>query len=53
MGNVSRLLAAIKKPPPVAGATAPEVPDELRAMPLKARRVLADLQRARRTTTNR
>ena len=51
--HVSKLLAAIKKPQPVAGAAAPEVPDELRAMPLQARRVLADLQRARRTTTNR
>ena len=47
--HVSKLLAAIKKPEPVAGSTtAPTVPDELRAMPLQARRVLADLQRARR-----
>ncbi len=47
--HVSKLLAAIKKPEPAAGsASAPAVPDELRAMPLQARRVLADLQRARR-----
>ena len=53
--HVSKLLAAIKQAQPVAGAganTAPEVPDELRAMPPQARRVLADLQRARRHTTD-
>ncbi len=46
--HVSKLLAAIKQTPPAAGVIAPEVPDELRAMPLQARRVLADLQNARR-----
>ena len=45
--RVAAMLAALKQAPPAAGASAPDVPDELRALPAQARRVLADLQRAR------
>ena len=45
--RVSAMLAALKQAPPGAGASTPDVPDELRALPVQARRVLADLQRAR------
>ena len=43
--HVSRVLAEIRQPDPPPAAN-PDLPDELRAMPMEARRVLADLQRA-------
>lgn len=47
VAQVSRLLAAIRQPAPAAAAGVPDMPEQLRAMPAKARRVLADLERAR------
>lgn len=45
--RVSQMLSAIKQAP-AAAPVAAQVPDELKALPVSARRVLADLQRARR-----
>lgn len=45
--RVSATMAAMREPEPSNVPAAPEVPDELRAMPVQARRVLGDLQRAR------
>ncbi|MES2320234.1 MAG: FkbM family methyltransferase [Pseudomonadota bacterium] len=48
VSRVSNLLANVRQPNrPPADAT-PAMPDEVRAMPARARRVLDDLQRARR-----
>ncbi|MES2152312.1 MAG: FkbM family methyltransferase [Pseudomonadota bacterium] len=51
--GLSQALNTIKHDEPVPAATpaADQVPDELKALPVSARRVLADLQRARSTTT--
>jgi FkbM family methyltransferase len=47
--RVQKMLSAIKQAAPDAAVPgAPDIPEELRALPVSARKVLADLQRARR-----
>jgi FkbM family methyltransferase len=47
--RVQKMLSAIKQAAPDAAVPgAPHIPEELRALPVSARKVLADLQRARR-----
>lgn len=46
--KVSAVLREVKQAPTASVAAAVQVPDEIRAMPVSARKVLDDLQRARR-----
>ncbi|MGZ8320509.1 MAG: FkbM family methyltransferase [Telluria sp.] len=49
--KVSRMISAVKHAPaPNPVPAAAQLPDEIRALPVSARNVLADLQRARRKT---
>lgn len=47
LAQVTQMLAAIRQSAPPVAASAAGIPEQLRAMPAKARRVLADLERAR------
>lgn len=48
--KVSAMLREVKQAPAAPVAAAVQVPDEIRAMPVSARKVLDDLQRARRNS---